>query len=153
MEYFHEGDIKVCSNLGTWRAHEICGIRMVYNLIIFLLRRYGFKLEINILTLTNCYNFWNFTGKKFLYNAAWLSATLPPALTHSWWAVGTGVNPLWVTSGLAVPTSACVFSDMIHDVLDPVTLLAQWLRNSGNNLVCCIPWPRPWRSLYLDEAR
>jgi len=34
VEYFHEGDKKVCSNFGKWRAHEICGIRMVYNLII-----------------------------------------------------------------------------------------------------------------------
>jgi hypothetical protein len=38
VEYFLEGDIKVCSNLGKWRAHEICGILMVYNLIIFLLK-------------------------------------------------------------------------------------------------------------------
>jgi hypothetical protein len=91
--------------------------------------------------------------EKILYNAAWLSAVLQPALTHNWCAVSTAVNPLWVTSGLAVPTWACIFSDMIHDVLDPVTLLAQWLRNRGNNLVCWIPRPRPWRNLYLDEAR
>lgn len=91
--------------------------------------------------------------EKIPYNAAWLSAVLQPALTNSWCAVSTAVNPLWVTSGLAVPTWACIFSDMIHDVLDPVTMLAQWLWNSGNNLVCYNPRPRPWRNLYLDEAR
>jgi hypothetical protein len=29
VEYFPESDINVCSNLGKWRAHEICGILMV----------------------------------------------------------------------------------------------------------------------------
>jgi len=45
VEYFPEGDIKVCSNLGKWRAREICGILIVYNLIIFLLKQwlYGFN--------------------------------------------------------------------------------------------------------------
>ena len=29
VEYFPEGDIKVCSNLGKWRPHEIWGVLMV----------------------------------------------------------------------------------------------------------------------------
>jgi hypothetical protein len=39
VEYFPEDVIKVCSNLGKWWAHEICGVLMVYNLIIFLLKQ------------------------------------------------------------------------------------------------------------------
>jgi hypothetical protein len=50
--------------------------------------------------------------EKFPYNAAWFSAVLQPALPNSWCAVSTAVNPIWVTSGVAVPTSACIFSDM-----------------------------------------
>jgi hypothetical protein len=109
------------------------------------------NLRLIFLHLLNVMNL-ETSQEKIPYNVAWLSAVLQPALTHSWCTVSTAVNPFWVTSGLAFPTSACISSDMIHDVLDPVTLLAQWLRNSGNNLVCCIPWPRPWRKLYLDEA-
>jgi hypothetical protein len=35
----------------------------------------------------------------------------------------------WVSLGWAIPASDCICSDMTHDVLDPVTVLAQWLRN------------------------